>query len=200
MRRSVLLFSALLIAGLLSGCGGSSSASGGATATPVPTATPEPTPAVKTYGDGQYKIGSDLDAGEYVLLSDSSAYLEIASDSTGKLESIIANDNFVNRSVVSVSSGQYLKIDGCTMYAFADAPAVNITDGILPEGMYKVGVDLDAGEYKVVPDGSGYVEVSSDSTHNLDSIISNDILSGEQYITVKDGQYLKLSGAHLKIK
>ena len=138
-----------------------------------------------------------MPAGEYVLISDYSAYFEISKDSTGELDSILANDNFINRSIITVSDGQYVKLSGCTMYAFSAAPAVVITDGILPEGMYKVGIDIDAGEYKVVPDLSGYVEVSKDSTHNTNSIISNDILSGEQYITIADGQYIKLSGAHL---
>ena len=174
---------------------GTAAVSAAPTATQAPT--PVPTPAIKTYGAGQYKTGVDIEAGEYVLLTDSMAYFEIAGDSTGKLESIIANDNFTNRSIITVSDGQYLKLTGCKMYAFTDAPAVEITGGILPQGMYKVGSDIEAGEYKVVPDGSGYVEVSSSSRHILTDIISNDILSGEQYITVNDGQYLKLSGAHL---
>lgn len=87
------------------------------------------------------------------------------------------------------------------MYKFEDAPAVTKANNTLPEGMYKTGVDLAAGEYKIVSDGgSAYVEVSSDSAHTLDSIVSNSNFSGEQYITVKDGQYLKLSNAHLNLK
>lgn len=198
MKKFLFLISALLIIGTLGSCGGSASTTGNSTT--APTATPEPTPEVKTYKSGQYKVGSDLDAGEYVLISNTMAYFEIASDSTGKLESIVANDNFVNRSIISVSDGQYFKLDSGTMYAFLDAPAVIIEDEKLPEGMYKVGVDIDAGEYKVVPDGTGYIEVSSDSSHMLDSIITNDILSGEQYITIEDGQYIKLSGAYLIVK
>lgn len=174
------------------------------TATPIPDPTPKPTsapaPEPVTYGDGQYKVGEDLAAGEYTLVSDTTAYFEIAKDSTGSLDSILANDNFSNRSIVTVDDGQYLKINGCIMYAFADAPAISMEDGSLPEGMYKVGFDLNPGEYKVIPKESGYVELSKDSLHTLDSILLNDILTGEQYITVENGQYIKLSGASLKMK
>lgn len=164
---------------------------------PAPAAEPEPT--VTNYKSGQYKVGTDLAAGEYVIISDYSCYFEIAKDSKGTLDSIVANDNFVNRTILTVSDGQYLKFNEGTMYAIADAPAVTIEDGILPAGMYKVGVDVKAGEYKVVPDGSGYVEVSKDSKHVLDGIISNDNLSGEQYVTISDGQYIKMIGAYLLV-
>ncbi|WP_019850340.1 hypothetical protein [Desulfitobacterium sp. PCE1] len=162
--------------------------------------TPPAEPAVKTYKDGMHKVGTDIPAGEYVLMSNSfMSYFEVANDSKGTLDSIIANDNFYTRSIVTVKDGQYLKLQGCKAYAFAGAPKVEIKDGFLPEGMYKVGVDIPAGEYKVIPEGMGYVEVSSNSTHDLMSIVSNDNLTGESYITVQDGQYLKLSGAKLKL-
>ena len=45
----------------------------------------------------------------------------------------------------------------------------------------------------------GYIEVSSDSRGVLDSIITNDNLMEDSYITVQDGQYLKLSGAEINI-
>lgn len=66
--------------------------------------------------------------------------------------------------------------------------------------MYRVGVDLEPGEYKVTATGMGYIEVSADSKHTLLNIIINDVFEGEKYITVKAGQYLKLSGATLKLK
>ena len=43
----------------------------------------------------------------------------------------------------------------------------------------------------------GYIEVSSDSRGTFDSIITNDNLMEDSYITVEDGQYLKLSGAEI---
>lgn len=157
-------------------------------------------PTVKTYKAGMYKIGSDMPAGEYVLVGSGMSYFEIDKDSTGQMNSILANDNFSKRSIVSVQDGQYLKLTGCTAYAFNDAPKVQPKDGFMSEGMYKVGVDLPAGEYKVIPEGMPYVEVSKDSSHTMNSIVSNDLPQGESYISIKDGQYIKLTGAKLQIK
>lgn len=170
------------------------------TPAPQPTPAPAPTPSVKTYKAGMYKIGSDMPAGEYVLIGSGMSYYQVAKDSTGQLDSLISNDNFSKRSIITLSNGQYLTLKNCTAYAFKDAPKVEPLNGILPEGMYKVGVDLPAGEYKVNADSMGYVEVSTSSTHNLDSIVSNDNFQGEKYITVKDGQYIKLTRASIKIK
>ena len=160
--------------------------------------TAPPKPDVKMYNSGMYKVGVDLPAGEYVLVGNS-AYFQIAKDSTGVLESIIANDNFNNRSIITVQDGQYVTLTRCTAYAFKDAPKVNPENGFLREGMYKVGVDLPAGEYKVIANGMGYTEVSSNSKHDLNAIVSNDNFQGEKYITVKAGQYLKLTRAKVNV-
>lgn len=162
---------------------------------------PEQPPAgVKTYAAGMYKIGSDMPAGEYVLLGSDMAYFQIAKDSTGLLNSVIANDIFVNRSIITVEDGQYLTMKNCKAVAFDEAPKVQLVDGCLPAGTYKIGVDLPAGEYKLIPAGMGYVEVSTNSLHTLESIITNDMFESEQYITVKDGQYIKVSDAKIVVK
>lgn len=67
--------------------------------------------------------------------------------------------------------------------------------------MYKVGIDFPAGEYKVTSNGGdSYIEVSRDSSHNMSSIISNDLFTGDRYIQVSDGQYLKFFNCEVKIK
>ena len=84
------------------------------------------------------------------------------------------------------------------MYTLDEAPALQPVNGIYPEGMYKVGQDIDAGEYKVVSDaGSAYFEVTKDSSGSLYSIVANDNFTGEKYITIQAGQYIKLSRCHI---
>jgi hypothetical protein len=197
---------ACIIFGIIAG------AASGGTAVPtskvaaVSSAVVSKAPAVKTWVDGQYKVGADVPDGEYVLISTNSimSYVELAKDSTGTLASIITNDAFTNRSYVTVVGGQYLKITGCKMYALADAPKVDTSKGTLSSGMYKVGADLPAGEYSVTADAGAaagsYIEVSKDSSHTLDAIVSNDMFTGSKYITVSNGQYLKLQGATIKLK
>lgn len=151
---------------------------------------------------GTYKIGVDLPAGEYVFFAKGMGYIEVASDSTGSLDSIISNDNVSGHTYITVNDGEYLKLRSGEAYAVADAPSVVPTDGIYKDGTYIVGKDIPAGEYKVTVNsniGMGYIEVSSDSRGDLNSIITNDNLMEDSYITVQDGQYLKLSGAEINI-
>lgn len=169
---------------------------------PAPKPTP-PAPAAATvdYPPGMYKVGTDLPPGEYALVAeDSSCYFQVTKDSSGSFESIVCNDNFANRSIITVKSGQYITVTGARVVPFKQAAKPQVVDGLLPEGMYKAGRDFPAGEYKAIADGSGYIEVAKNSLHNLESIISNDNFEGERYIKVATGQYLKLNSASLKMK
>ena len=147
---------------------------------------------MKVYYSSTYKVGTDIPAGEYVLFpNESSAYFERSSDSSGNLDSIIANDNFTSNSIITVSDGEYLKLSYCHAISISENPAVD-TSG---DGMFKVGIHIPAGEYKLEADsdiGTGYFEVSNDSLQVLTSITSNNVFQGTTYITVSDGQYLKL--------
>ncbi|MGL5512994.1 MAG: S-layer homology domain-containing protein, partial [Sporomusa sp.] len=151
-----------------------------------------------TYAAGTYKIGVDMPAGEYLITSgssDSPTYMQVASDSSNSLDSTITNDNFYNRIYITVSEGQYLKFTAGTAILAKASSAYSATGGLYPSGMYLVGKDIPAGEYKIsVEDGGiglGYYEVCSDSLGVLDSIITNDNISSDTYQTLKEGQYIK---------
>ncbi|MFR1698751.1 MAG: hypothetical protein ACLSU9_10805 [Anaerovoracaceae bacterium] len=69
------------------------------------------------------------------------------------------------------------------------------TTNVYPEGTYKIGTDMPAGEYKLTPTVVGYsayYAILSDSS-GIDNIIANDNFDNQSYVTVKDGQYLELS-------
>ena len=71
------------------------------------------------------------------------------------------------------------KIDYSSLHKYAD-------------GMYKVGVDIPAGEYVLfATSSSGYFSVTSDSSG--DKILFNDNFANNSIVTIKDGEYLKLS-------
>lgn len=147
---------------------------------------------------GMYKVGEDIPAGEYFIVPEGLAYFQVSKDSTGSFESIIANDNFSGTRYVTVSEGQYLEIRSSKMISADKAPKQEPKDGKYPEGMYKVGKEIPAGEYKVVSEGGlAYYEVTKDSRGDLNSIIANDNFEGEKYITVKEGNYIKLNGCYL---
>lgn len=179
--------------------------SGGVTNTPVPTEAAKET----GYKSGMYKVGQDIPAGEYKLYSTGSftglSYFEIDKDSSNTLESIIANDNFYSFTYVTVSDGQYFKFTDARAVPVSEAAPSEPEDGKYSSGMYKVGFDIPPGEYQVYPEenstlGYGYYEITAASTHSLDDIVANENFESPRYITLKEGQYVKLSDAYIKAR
>ncbi|WP_283608608.1 hypothetical protein [Faecalispora anaeroviscerum] len=161
-------------------------------------------PADASYASGMYKVGTDIPAGEYILVQSDPmmAYFQVSSSSDGTFESVISNDNFDGRSIITVSDGQYLNVSRAKIYSIDKAPALDKSLGYLTDGMYRVGIDIPAGEYKIRPNDSidGYYELTEDSSHLFSSMIGNGIISNEQYLTIDDGQYLKISRAKIALK
>lgn len=147
------------------------------------------------YLSGQYKIGIDMPAGEYVLFSDSgSGYYAVSSDSNGT--EILSNDNFDYNSVITVDEGTYIKLSRCVAVPTEEIGKIDISKG----NMFRIGKDIEAGEYSLESTGSdGYYCIYSDSRQQgTNSIVTNENFSGNTYVTVCDGQYLKLSRCTIK--
>ena len=152
-------------------------------------------------GSGEYKVGTDLPAGEYYVKCDGyNLYIEVASDSSGNLDSIIYNLNTESGAYITVEDGEYLTVSGGDIYELDKMPKIEPENGYYKDGMYKIGTDLPAGEYQVESSKDlAYIEVASDSRHEIESIITNDNFESNTYVTVEDGQYLTLSnGAQIK--
>lgn len=149
---------------------------------------------------GTYKVGTDIPAGEYIVFSSNNGYIECSKDSTGNFESIVFNDNLFNgsNSYVTLNEGEYFNMQRAEMYPVSSAPSIKPEDGIYKSGMYKVGTDIPAGEYKVKDNGNGYIEVSTNSRHDLLNIVSNENLNGDSYITISEGQYIKINNATIQ--
>ncbi|MBQ1847431.1 MAG: hypothetical protein II135_05440 [Clostridia bacterium] len=143
------------------------------------------------YREGQYKVGKDIPAGEYVLFVTNSGYMgyfSVSSDANGN--NIIFNDNFDYNSIITIKDGQYLELSRCYAIDIDFVPTIDKSKGT----MFKVGLHIPAGEYKIAASDSqymGYYCIYESSLQN--KIISNDNFNGSRYITVKNGQYLKLS-------
>ena len=201
-KRLMMIAAAAMLAVMLTACGSSGAQTQDNNSAGSATTTSEQQPAesqdeLEQYDAGMYKVGTDIPAGEYILCPSATAYYQVVTDSTGTLESIVSNDNFSGTRYITVSEGQYLKLTGCTAYPASYVSEGKVKNDNLSGGMYKVGVDIEAGEYKVTPEGDGYYEVDSSSAGTLDAIVANENFSSDVYVTVSDGQYLKLSGATL---
>ena len=67
-------------------------------------------------------------------------------------------------------------------------------------GYYKVGVDIDPGEYLIIAgDYYGYYECTLDRSGSINSVVYNNVLMGNEpsYITVNYGEYLKVDNSRM---
>jgi hypothetical protein len=159
----------------------------------------EKTSSVQYIKAGMYKVGSELPAGEYIVESTGTlAYYQISSDSSGELDSIIVNDTLGRGAYayIIVQDGDYLKIESSRMINATNLTITPKDMSDIPPSTYKVGKDLPAGEYKLTPtDEMAYWERSRNPRSSIDGIIANDVLTESAYVTVRDGEYFKITGA-----
>lgn len=156
---------------------------------------------ISALGEGMYKVGVDIPSGEYMLIAENKmGYFSINSSSSS--DSILLNDNFDGNYILTIEDGQYVTITRAKMVPMEDAPSFNPVNGVLSDGMYIAGIHFPAGEYKIAATSEemGYFSINNGSTvSQLNDIIENDNFNGERYITVEEGQYLKIVRASLKV-
>ena len=149
-------------------------------------------PEIYGYAGGTYEVGVDIPAGEYAVFatSDKQGKFNVSRDRTG--DETIFKDSFRYNSIFTVRDGEYLQLNNCRAKKIETVDSIN-TSG---NGMFKIGTYLPAGEYELVADSdSGYYCIYNNS--RFQDIIKNDNFEGNVYVSVKDGQYLKLSRCHI---
>ncbi|NNN37080.1 hypothetical protein HLK59_43405 [Streptomyces sp. S3(2020)] len=153
-------------------------------------------------GDGDFQVGSDIKPGTYRTTDndDGMCYWERAKDSSGEMDSLLANDNVTGTSYVTVkASDKLFKSSDCNDWEAVGAlakgsPAAKMAgDG----GMFRVGADIAPGTYRSTgnKDDMCYWERAKDAEHGLDSIIANDNVTGSAVVTISASDtYFKTSG------
>ena len=152
---------------------------------------------------GNYKVGTDIDAGTYLIVADGGmTYYQLAKDSTGELTSIITNDNIIGHAILTMNDGEYLTVSsGWFMPLDKVSDELKPKSGYYVEGMYRVGTDIPAGEYQIEPtSGMGYFEITKGTRGNLMDIVTNNNIESPTYVTISDGQILKMNGTQIKVK
>ena len=106
--------------------------------------------------NGTFKVGEDLDSGEYILVKNEGEFMgsfDIATDTTGDMESSIDSNAFENFTYIKVRKGQYLQLDKCTLYIPSElGDKFDFSnEKELTNGMFRVGIgkDIEPGEYKL---------------------------------------------------
>lgn len=168
--------------------------------------------AVKYYS-GTYHITSsdkpgdkEMPQGEYVLQPDrAEGYFELAKDLSEESDSIITNGGYNVRTYVTVSDGQYLTFEGVAI-PIEDADAYIPKNGQYDsQAMYKVGFDIQPGEYNAVikadetdeGPAEGKIITLSSSDGDESSVISETVLEEDRVIALEDNTYIILDGLTL---
>lgn len=158
----------------------------------------DPFEGMRTYYEGQYRVGRDFIAGEYVLLntSDYSGYFAISSDANGR--DTIANGLFEVNSIITVYDGEYLELSRCIAIESTDFYSSYTIKTDRDGTMLKVGYDIMPGEYKLIAatGTQGYYCVYNDSRQT--KIVDNSLFKNSAWVTVKYGQYIVLSRCHIQ--
>ncbi|MFE6360917.1 hypothetical protein ACFVP3_13030 [Streptomyces sp. NPDC057806] len=153
-------------------------------------------------GDGDFEVGTDIKPGTYRTTgnTDGMCYWERAKDSSGEMDSLLANDNVTGTGYVTVKATDKLfSSSDCGDWEAVEekakgSPASKMTGDA---GMLRVGVDIAPGTYKSTgnTDDSCYWERAKDAGHSIDSIIANNNVTGTAVVTISasDG-YFKTSG------
>lgn len=155
-------------------------------------------PAVtgETYESGTYIVGSDLPAGEYVLVAKrgpKSGYWCVYTD-LGRREAV-GNSLFESFEYVSVSKGEVLEVSGATLSSSGRSvmgPGERLTRG----GRVKVGKDIPSGVYLLTQTGGdfGYYAIYESSRPGATPVQSN-CFENREYAKVERGQYLEWSNS-----
>lgn len=167
-----------------------------ATETVTEKVTEPATEKITAYYSGTYKVGEDIPAGEYCIFSTEnkrSGYYSVNADSNG--DDIIGNDVFDYNAFVTISDGQYLELNRAKAIPVEEIGEIETNQS----GMFRVGIDIPAGEYKIEStknDMNGYYSIYNSSEPNA-SIVTNNLFDGQTYVTVSDGQYLSLERSRI---
>lgn len=153
---------------------------------------------VPSYDEAQYKVGKDIPAGEYVLLANgklSSGYFFVTRDANG--DDKIFSDSFESASIITVYDGEYLEIVSCIAIPAEEWYAKYIVNIDKTGITLKIGYDIPAGEYRLISDNdkTGYYFVYGSSRY--EKALASNSFEKSSYVTVEEGQYLKLAYCYI---
>ncbi len=146
------------------------------------------------YTPGQYKVGSEIPAGEYVFFAtgEYSGSFKETTDSNGSDR--VGSEYFSYNMIYTLTEGNYVEIEDAVAVPFADVKELSTKKG---SGTFKVGVHIPAGEYRLIPTGAvsnGSCQIYANSFlgdyHNQ---IDSEYFSSATYVNVHDGEYLILN-------
>ncbi|ADZ85827.1 hypothetical protein [Cellulosilyticum lentocellum] len=161
-------------------------------------------PEVEKTADGAYpastyKVGTQIPAGEYVAKGNS-VIVNIEADLTDDSDANLGIWGSNKCAVFKVEDGQYIQTTSGDIYPIELTEDLKAADGIYKDGMYKVGFHMPAGTYKLQADvDTAYAEIYNENTPGADR---EEVITAEpeQTFTVKEGQYVIVTGGRATLQ
>lgn len=162
---------------------------------PIKTETSVPT---TVYQPGQYEVGVDIPSGEYALLNLTGelnpSYRIYSAKDFSNDDNLIEYCNFMYNVMITLEPGQFLELKDCTASPIDEITSIDSRKG---QG-YIVGRQIPAGTYRLSSNGNYDVfYIMSRPSTRRQFVDGYSFLTGNSYITVKNGQYLLLVGCRL---
>jgi len=169
-----------------------------------------PEPQVKKYGNGQYLVGKDIEAGLYkATLTDTimkMGYIERSKAVSMETSDILANIILTGNGYVEIKSTDVaVRLQGVEMTKIDLSTLPKDPESEVSDGIYLVGYDIKPGTYKAeVTDTTtkmGYVQRSKSVAMGMDDIIANQIMQGSGYVEIKDTDFaVRLQGVKITLQ
>ena len=154
-----------------------------ATPTDVPTPTPTPEPG---YGDRTWIVGAEITPGTYAAPGSDLCYWARLNGFGGSLDEIIANELGSGRQIVTIDPGDSgFSTRGCGQWVQLEE-ALTPLDAI-PDGKWVVGTEITPGTYAAPGSDLCYWARLNGFGGSLDEIITNELGSGRQIVTIDPG-------------
>jgi hypothetical protein len=149
------------------------------------TATAAPKPTFRTFGDGTFAVGTDIQPGTYrTRAASDGCYWERLSGFGGTLGEIIANENTDAPEVVTIAaSDKGFQSRRCGTWT-TDLSAVVPPGNSFPAGTYIVGTDMKAGTYRSTASAGCYWARLSGFGGTIGDIIANDNTDAGAIVTI----------------
>lgn len=176
--------------------------SGCSSQTVAPTQVPTEALPIDPYERGVnhlYKVGEDIEAGKYLAYTTDGKIAGYCIASDPACEDIISNGHFEGRSYIEVNDGEYLDTSFCEIKPFSEVEPYQAPNGIIADGQYLVGFDIEPGTYRLVGTGlggTGRYTISADA--NGDILVDKNVFTDSIYIKVHNTEYLQLENCVLE--
>ena len=154
------------------------------------------------FAAGSYLVGEDIPEGDYALVENADAVFPSVVVREGADNGALVLHKLISgQADIRLKKGQWVCLTEVEAWPLGSEPRRQQPDGTAPEGAYLVGVQLEAGDYRVE-----LIDRAPLSDYNIYSgilctdanLIRIEVLREPVTLTLSEGVYIELSGCTLR--